>query len=47
MREFSAGSVMKITTAGANTWDGNGFVSHIRQDYIKSTSKVFFRKAVA
>jgi hypothetical protein len=47
MREFSAGSVMKIKTAGANTWDGNGFVSHIRQDYIKSTSKVFFRKAVA
>ena len=47
MREFSAGSVMKIATTGANTWDGNGFVSHIRQDYINSTSKVFFRKAVS
>lgn len=46
MREFSAGSVMKIVTTGANSWNGNGFVSHIRQDYINSTSKVFFRKAV-
>ena len=46
MREFSAGSVMKINTTGANTWNGNGFVSHIRQDYVNSTSKVFFRKAV-
>lgn len=46
MREFSAGSVMKIATKGAKTWDGNGFVFHIRQDYINSTSKVFFRKAV-
>ena len=46
MREFSAGSVMKIATDGVETWNGNGFVSHIRQDYINSTSKVFFRKAV-
>ena len=46
MREFSAGSVMKISTAGTKTWNGNGFVAHIRQDYISSTSKVFFRKAV-
>lgn len=46
MRELSAGSVMKIVTEGADTWNGNGFVSHIRQDYINSTSKVFFRKAV-
>ena len=47
MREFSAGSVMKIATEGVNTWNGNGFVSHIRQDYINSTSKVFFRKAIS
>lgn len=46
MREFSAGSVMEIVTAGADTWNGTGFVSHLRQDYINSTSKVFFRKAV-
>ena len=47
MREFSAGSVMKIATDGVNSWNGTGFVSHIRQDYINSTSKVFFRKAVS
>ena len=46
MREFSAGSVMAIKTSGAKTWNGNGFVAHIRQDYINTTSKVFFRKAV-
>ena len=45
MREFSAGSVMGIKTTGANSWNGNAFISHIRQDYVKSTSKVFFRKA--
>lgn len=45
MREFSAGSVMGIETTGASSWNGNAFISHIRQDYVKSTSKVFFRKA--
>ena len=45
MREFSAGSIMGIKTTGANSWNGNAFISHIRQDYVKSTSKVFFRKA--
>ena len=45
MREFSAGSIMEIKTTGANSWNGNAFISHIRQDYVKSTSKVFFRKA--
>lgn len=45
MREFSAGSIMGIKTIGASSWNGNAFISHIRHDYIKSTSKVFFRKA--
>ena len=45
MREFSAGSIMGIKTAGANSWNGNAFISHIRQDYVNSVSKVFFRKA--
>ena len=45
MREFSAGSIMGIKTTGANSWNGNAFISHIRQDYVKSTSKIFFRKA--
>lgn len=46
MREYSAGSVMAIKTTGAKTWNGNGFVAHLRQDYVNSTSKVFFRKAI-
>lgn len=45
MREFSAGSVLGLETTGAKSWDGNAFISHLRQDYVKSTSKVFFRKA--
>ena len=45
MREFSAGSIMGIKTTGASSWDGNAFISHIRHDYVKSTSKVFFRRA--
>lgn len=45
MREFSAGSVMGLKTTGANSWNGNVFVHHIRHDFVKSTSKVFFRKA--
>lgn len=45
MREFSAGSIMGIKTTGANSWNGNAFISHIRQDYVNSTSKIFFRKA--
>ena len=45
MREFSAGSIMGIKTTGASSWNGNAFISHIRQDYVKSTSKIFFRKA--
>ena len=45
MREFSAGSILGIKTTGASSWNGNAFISHIRQDYVKSTSKIFFRKA--
>jgi hypothetical protein len=45
MREFSAGSIMGIKTTGASSWNGNAFISHIRHDYVKSTSKIFFRKA--
>ena len=44
MRDFSAGSIMAIETTGAKSWNGNAFISHIRHDYVKSTSKVFFRK---
>ena len=45
MRDLSAGSITGIETTGAKSWNGNAFISHIRQDYVKSTSKVFFRRA--
>ena len=44
-REISAGSIIGMKTPGVKSWDGNAFISHIRQDYVKSKSKVFFRKA--
>ena len=44
MREFSAGSVINLKTTGADSWNGKVFVSHIRQDYVNSKSKLFFRK---
>ena len=44
-RELSAGSVLNLKTTGAKSWDGKVLISHIRQDYVNSKSKVFFRKA--
>ncbi len=44
MREYSAGSVINLTTTGADSWNGKIFVSHIRQDYVNSKTKLFFRK---
>ena len=44
MREFSAGSVLGIKTQGASSWNGKVLVSHIRQDYVNSATKLFFRK---
>lgn len=44
MREFSAGSVVNLLTTGASSWNGKVFVSHLRQDYVNSKSKMFFRK---
>lgn len=45
MQEFSAGSIIDLKTIGANSWNGNVFVSHLRQDYINLKTKMFFRKA--
>lgn len=44
MRDFSAGSIMNIETPGTKSWNGKAFISHIRQDYVNSISKIFFRK---
>lgn len=45
MQEFSAGSIIDLKTVGANSWNGNVFVSHLRQDYVNLKTKMFFRKA--
>ncbi len=45
MRHLSAGSIMNLETVGAESWNEKTFVSHIRQDYVNMSSKVFFRKA--
>lgn len=45
MRGIAAGSVAGIKTTGANSWDGNIFIHHLRQDYVNMQSKVFFRSA--
>ena len=44
MRDFSAGSILNIETPGTKSWNGQAFISHIRQDYVNSISKIFFRK---
>lgn len=41
--EVAAGSVINLQTIGASSWNGKVFVNHIRHDYFKQESKVFFR----
>jgi phage protein D len=42
--QTAPGSTIKIKTNGAASWDGAAFVYRVRHDYIKKTSKLFFRK---
>ncbi|MEA4919318.1 MAG: hypothetical protein VB078_00120 [Clostridiaceae bacterium] len=44
LREYAAGSVVDITTEGASSWDGAGFISAMRHDYTKKSTKVTIRK---
>jgi len=44
LRDYAAGSVVNIKTAGAGSWDGPAFIYRIRHDYVTETSKIFFRK---
>lgn len=45
MRHLSAGSIIDLKTVGADSWNEKAFVSHLRQDYVNMSSKLFFRKA--
>lgn len=40
---LAAGSVVKIVTDAAGSYDGTVFITHVRHDYIKGKSKIFFR----
>jgi len=42
--ELAACSVVNLRTNGYSNWDGPVFIYHIRHDYIKRKSKIFFRK---
>lgn len=44
LREFAAGSVVKLKTDGVASWDGPAFISRIRHDYVKTRSKLYLRR---
>lgn len=41
---YAAGSVLDLRTERAASWDGKVFLHHIRNDYVKRSGKLFFRK---
>ena len=44
LRNYAAGSVVSLATEGAKSWDGAAFISRVRHDYVKTTSKLYLRK---
>lgn len=41
---YAAASVLKLQNERAPSWDGNIFLTHVRNDYAKGRAKLFFRK---
>lgn len=44
LQNYAAGSVVTLETDGVRSWNGAAFITQIRHDYVKGTSKVFLRK---
>lgn len=42
--EYAAGSVALLETAGEGSWDGPVFLHHVRHDYVKGRTRIFFRR---
>jgi len=42
--QISAGSMVNLKTGGKGAWGGPVFVTHMRHDYLREQSKIFFRK---
>lgn len=41
---YAAGTLVKLTTAGVNSWNGPVIMTHVRQDMLNAKTKLFFRK---
>lgn len=41
---YAAGSMLNLKTERAASWDGRVFLDHVRNDYARNKSKLFFRK---
>lgn len=44
LTEYAAASTVELKNARAPSWDGKVFLEHVRNDYSKGMSKIFFRR---
>lgn len=41
---YAAGTIVELQTAGVSSWDGPVIMSHVRHDFVKAKTKLYFRK---